>query len=140
MQEFPNKYSFKSLETWARMPSRTRSIVNFTNPELYAVLHIQSPESPHECRDSRSTDTADSPRPALLTRLLATMIALLRLLMNSSVQYVYLAMKLADELDLRALRGGAYLQKAVVVKKVRVDVLRASNSSKLVPGDAAGLP
>jgi uracil-DNA glycosylase len=83
-------------------------------------------------------------------RLLATMIDLLRGLMTSSVEYAYLAMKLSDELDLRTLRGAAYLevmQKAVVVKKVRVDVLKPppvvsnnSNASSLVTGDAPGAP
>lgn len=75
-------------------------------------------------------------------RLLATMIALLRQLMTSSVQYAYLAMKLADELDLRTLRGAAYLevmQKAVVVKKLRVDVLKPSNVSNLA-GNATSSP
>lgn len=40
--------------------------------------------------------------------------------MGISLQYAYLAMKLADELDLRTLRGAAYLevmQKATVVRK-----------------------
>jgi len=40
-------------------------------------------------------------------------------------------MKLSDELDLRSLRGAAYLevmQKATVVKKVKIDVLKASLS------------
>jgi len=56
-------------------------------------------------------------------RLLSTMIGLLRQLMSSSIQYAYLAMTLSDELDLRALRGAAYLevmQKADIVKKVNV--------------------
>ena len=59
-------------------------------------------------------------------RLLSTMIGLLRQLMSSSIQYAYLAMTLSDELDLRALRGAAYLevmQKAEVVKKVNLDLL-----------------
>ena len=58
-------------------------------------------------------------------RLLSTMIGLLRQLMSSSIQYAYLAMTLSDELDLRALRGAAYLevmQKADVVKKVNIDL------------------
>jgi len=72
-------------------------------------------------------------------RLLGTMIGLLRQLMSSSVQYAYLAMTLADELDLRALRGAAYMevmQKAVVVKKVKVDVLQSQPTTNL---DASGL-
>ncbi|KAF8644671.1 hypothetical protein AX16_008331 [Volvariella volvacea WC 439] len=55
-------------------------------------------------------------------KLLNTLISLLRQLMSSSVQYAYLAMTIADELNLRSLRGAAYLevmQKAMVVKKSR---------------------
>lgn len=58
-------------------------------------------------------------------RLLNTMIGLLRQLMSSSIQYAYLAMTLSDELDLRTLRGAAYLEvmhKADIVKKVNVDL------------------
>ena len=56
--------------------------------------------------------------------LLGTMIGLLKQLMCSSLQYAYLAMTLADELDLRSLRGVAYLevmQKAVIVKRTTAD-------------------
>jgi hypothetical protein len=42
--------------------------------------------------------------------LLDTMIRILRSLMVNSLQYAYLAMTLADELDLRQLRGSAYLE------------------------------
>jgi hypothetical protein len=51
-------------------------------------------------------------------RLLNTMVESLRRHMGSSPQNAYMAMTLADELDLRVLRGAAYLevmQKAVVV-------------------------
>jgi hypothetical protein len=51
-------------------------------------------------------------------RLLNTMVESLRKLMSSSPQNAYMAMTLADELDLRVLRGAAYLevmQRAVVV-------------------------
>jgi hypothetical protein len=44
--------------------------------------------------------------------------------MSSSLQYAYLAMTLADELDLRSLRGVAYLevmQKAVIVTRSKAD-------------------
>jgi len=44
------------------------------------------------------------------TKLLDTMIALLRQLMSVSLHFSYLAMSLADELDLRDLRGLAYLE------------------------------
>jgi hypothetical protein len=50
-------------------------------------------------------------------RLLDTMISLLRQLMADSVQYAYLAMTLADELDIRQLRGAAYFE---VMRKGRI--------------------
>lgn len=59
------------------------------------------------------------------------MIGLLRQLMTSSVQYAYLAMTLSDELNLRSLRGAAYLevmQKATVVKKTSLDSILHSTS------------
>jgi hypothetical protein len=139
------------METWAldaiqdyvnRKPSPILS--SMPSPQSYTFNSPDAPTNPTQA------ETADQLtrliRLAQLCshdRLLATMIALLRQLMTSSVQYAYLAMKLADELDLRTLRGAAYLevmQKAVVVKKVRVDVLKPSNVSNLVPGDATGLP
>lgn len=61
--------------------------------------------------------------------------------MSSSVQYAYLAMSLSDELGLRSLRGAAYLevmQKAVVLKKAKVDVfsqvLSPISSTSLIQG------
>ncbi|KAJ7486190.1 hypothetical protein B0H11DRAFT_2412319 [Mycena galericulata] len=136
-----NKYSFKSLETWSldaiqeyvdRKPSPI--LTSIPPPNSYTF----SPNSP-----STSMQTPGGSTPiestAQLTRLirlaqmcnheklLSTMIGLLRQLMSSSLQYAYLAMTLADELDLRALRGAAYLevmQKAVVVKRAKVDPLK----------------
>ncbi|KAJ7895860.1 hypothetical protein B0H13DRAFT_2034601 [Mycena leptocephala] len=70
-------------------------------------------------------------------KLLSTMILLLRQLMSSSLQYAYLAMTLADELDLRALRGAAYLevmQKAVVVKRAKVDPIKRKPAAAAVAG------
>jgi len=152
-----NKYSFKSLETWAL--DAIQAYVNLKpSPILTAMPPPQSYKfnSPETAKVPTQVETADQLtrliRLAQLCshdRLLTTMIGLLRELMTSSVQYAYLAMKLSDELDLRALRGAAYLevmQKAVVVKKIRVDVLKppvASNSgivSSLVTGDAPGAP
>jgi len=53
-------------------------------------------------------------------RLLNTMVSFIRQLMASSLEYAYLAMSLSDELDIRILRGSAYLeimQKPVVVRR-----------------------
>ena len=132
-----NKYSFKSMETWSldviqefvnRKPSPILSAI--PPPHLLNPLpsSLGQPITSHE-----PVDTADQLtrliRLAQLChheRLLNTMIGLLRQLMSSSIQYAYLAMTLSDELDLRALRGAAYLevmQKADVVKKVNPDLL-----------------
>jgi len=58
--------------------------------------------------------------------------------MIGSVQYAYLAMTLADELGLRALRGVAYLevmQKAIIVRSPHIDAIHRGPpiSSSLVP-------
>ncbi|KAH9480809.1 hypothetical protein JR316_0007409 [Psilocybe cubensis] len=161
-----NKYSFKSLETWAldaiqeyvnRKPSPilggTEQALSFNSNLATPNATAKSPEDP-----AAQNETADQLtrliRLAQLCqheRLLSTMINLLRQLMSTSVRYAYLAMTLADELDLRTLRGAAYLevmQKAVVVKKVRVDVLKPAadtashnnSSSSLVDSSGTPLP
>jgi len=134
-----NKYSFKSLETWAldaiqdyvnRKPSPILSAMpppqSYTFSGLDHVAAASTPLSQAETAD-QLTRLIRLAQLCHHDRLLGTMIGLLRQLMSSSVQYAYLAMTLADELDLRALRGAAYLevmQKAVVVKKLKVDVLK----------------
>ncbi|THV02969.1 hypothetical protein K435DRAFT_817423 [Dendrothele bispora CBS 962.96] len=137
-----NKYSFKSLETWAldavhEYVNRKPSPLFFTSIDTYS-----SSSSSLTDRSSTSTSTSSSSSSSSSTlsiestesltrliqlaqlcnheRLLNTMINLLRQLMSKSLQYAYLAMKLADDLDIRALRGSAYLevmQKSVVVRK-----------------------
>lgn len=125
-----NKYSFKSLETWA-----VDAIQEYVNRKPCPILTAIPPPTsytfpfpnPNTSQPPAVQSTAQLTRLIHLAqlcgheRLLTTMIALLRQLMSSSLQYAYLAMTLADELDLRALRGAAYLevmQKAVVVKRV----------------------
>lgn len=119
-----HKYSFKSLETWA-----LDAIQDYVKREPSPILTFNSASTELDPPPKASTqqETADQLtrliRLAQLCdhdRLLATMVALLRQLMGISLQYAYLAMKLADELDLRTLRGAAYLevmQKATVVRK-----------------------
>ena len=70
-------------------------------------------------------------------KLLATMIGVLKQLMGYSIQYAHLAMTLADELELRALRGIAYfevMQKANVVV-VTTSHRRTSSRSRSASGD-----
>ena len=139
-----NKYSFKSMETWSldviqeyvnRKPSPILGAIPLPHSLDQLSSAVGQPSASNE-----SVDTADQLtrliRLAQLChheRLLNTMIGLLRQLMSSSVQYAYLAMTLSDELDLRSLRGAAYLevmQKADVVKKLDVDL---SNKQSIVP-------
>ncbi|PPQ95264.1 hypothetical protein CVT26_014838 [Gymnopilus dilepis] len=160
-----NKYSFKSLETWAldaiqeyvnRKPSPIltgvpplSSIAPASALSSSAFTHAGSISLLSDPSSIRLNLTTPKPRTqaetsALLSSLirlaqlcqhqplLLTMISLLRQLMTSSVHYAYLAMTLADELDLRALRGAAYLEvmsKAVVVRKVAVNVLKPPSAS-----------
>lgn len=58
-------------------------------------------------------------------RLLSTMITVLRQLMSFSIQYAHLAMTLADELDLRSLRGIAYFE---VMQKSNAVVARGPST------------
>ncbi|KAJ7274218.1 hypothetical protein C8J57DRAFT_1314958 [Mycena rebaudengoi] len=125
-----NKYSFKTLETWSldaiqeyvnRKPSPI--LTSIPPPTSYTFSPTQSSATPIEST-AQLTRLIRLAQMCSHEKLLSTMILLLRQLMSSSLQYAYLAMTLADELNLRALRGAAYLevmQKAVVVKRAKVD-------------------
>ncbi|KAJ6584066.1 hypothetical protein DFH09DRAFT_265999 [Mycena vulgaris] len=148
-----NKYSFKTLETWSldaiqeyvnRKPSPI--LTSIPPPNSYTF----SPNSPSSSSQGSTPieSTAQLTRLIRLAqmcnheRLLSTMIQLLRQLMSSSLQYAYLAMTLADELDLRALRGAAYLevmQKAVVVRRAKVDPITPKPASAPAPTPVAGV-
>jgi len=152
-----NKYSFKLLETWA-----LDAIQDFVNRKPSPILNVTPSSHAYTFPGTESQSSAWSSntenqltrliRLAQLCqhdRLMTTMITRLRQLMSSSVEYAYLAMKLSDELDLRSLRGAAYLevmQKATVVKKVKIDVLKpppslnssSSSASSSSPSSAEG--
>ncbi|KAF9010742.1 hypothetical protein BDQ17DRAFT_1346841 [Cyathus striatus] len=126
-----NKYSFKSLETWA-----LDAIQEYVNRKPCPLL-IPLPSTTSMTSTPRTlTPITDYDPSEQLTRLIrlaqlchhdnlmTTVISLLKRLMPSSLQYAYLAMTLADELGLRALRGAAYLEvmeRATVVSKSSVD-------------------
>ncbi|KAJ7256782.1 hypothetical protein B0H12DRAFT_1111677 [Mycena haematopus] len=133
-----NKYSFKTIETWS-----LDAIQEYVNRKPSPILTAIPPPNSYTFSPNAPSTSIQGSTPiestAQLTRLirlaqmcnhenlLTTMIGLLRQLMSSSLQYAYLAMTLADELDLRALRGAAYLevmQKAVVVKRTKVDPIK----------------
>lgn len=111
------KYHFKSIEAWA-----LDAINDHVNRKDSPLLSISTATSTtKECLRTNSTQISRLMRLAQLCgheRLFSTMISLLRKLMGLHLHYAHLAMSLADELDLRALRGVAYfevMQKAVVV-------------------------
>ncbi|KAJ7914829.1 hypothetical protein B0H13DRAFT_2001280 [Mycena leptocephala] len=143
-----NKYSFKTLETWS-----LDAIQEYVNRKPSPILTSIPPPNSYTFSPNSPSTSAHGSTPiestAQLTRLirlaqmcnheklLSTMILLLRQLMSSSLQYAYLAMTLADELDLRALRGAAYLevmQKAVVVKRAKVDPIKRKPAAAAVAG------
>jgi len=122
-----NKYSFKSIETWALdviVDTVTRRSSSSQFP-LAGLCHAP-PHSPTQAHTLPPQLTNNEQIVALVRlaqmcqheRLLNTMVESLRRHMGSSLLNAYMAMTLADELDLRVLRGAAYLevmQKAVVV-------------------------
>ena len=128
-----NKYGFKSLEVWA-LDAIHRYVNRKPSPILSGIISTTSfsfNSAPSTVNAPASIQTT-----AQLTRLvrlahmcnhkplLNTMIEHLRQLMTASLQYAYLAMTLADELDLRTLRGLAYfevMQKAFIPKRTRID-------------------
>ncbi|KAJ3866524.1 hypothetical protein EV359DRAFT_71751 [Lentinula novae-zelandiae] len=115
-----NKYSFKSLETWAldavqehvnRRPSPHHSSSSsfFSGNETLNT----SPTQTHLALIENTEQLTRLIQLAQLCnheRLLNSMIALLRQLMGRSLHYAYLSMALADDLNLRSLRGAAYLE------------------------------
>ncbi|OCH92654.1 hypothetical protein OBBRIDRAFT_818230 [Obba rivulosa] len=113
-----NKYSYKSVETWAldvlddyvnRRPPPL--IPPSDTPNLDELVAEKGAEVSRVMRLAHQCDHQP---------LLTSMITTLRKLMGVSIRYAHLAMTLADELNLRALRGAAYLevmQKAEVVAR-----------------------
>lgn len=140
-----NKYSFKSLETWS-LDAIQEYVNRKPSPLLTSIPTASYTFSPSSCAsDSSSISPSTDLGPitkiqeahestARLTqlirlsqqcshdRLLTTLISLLRQLMSLNIQYAYLAMTLADELELRTLRGAAYLEvmsKSTIVPRLR---------------------
>ncbi|EKM51541.1 uncharacterized protein PHACADRAFT_261745 [Phanerochaete carnosa HHB-10118-sp] len=130
------KYHFRSLETWA-LDVINEQVNRKPVPSIFclpssasALLHSSNTSSGSAIASSpfaSQAPQAASPQAivsngALISRLmrlaqlcaheklLDTMIAVLKVLMGHSIQYAHLAMTLADELDLRPLRGIAYFE------------------------------
>ncbi|TFK33025.1 hypothetical protein BDQ12DRAFT_450930 [Crucibulum laeve] len=131
-----NKYSFKTLETWSldaiqvyvdRKPSPLITMpgaASYNYSSNGASSSRRLPDGNVDCSE-QLTRLVRLAQLCNHERLLSTMVTFLRQLMSSSLQYALLAMTLADELDLRVLRGAAYLevmQKSMVVKRAKVDL------------------
>lgn len=106
-----NKYSFRSLETWAL--DAVNDLVTRNPPPVFTLFPF-APFADEKQRiapsDAQIAGLMRLAHTCSHERLLGTMIAVLRRRMCSSIQYAYLAMNLADELDLRELRGIAYME------------------------------
>ncbi|KAF5360596.1 hypothetical protein D9756_005040 [Leucocoprinus leucothites] len=147
-----NKYAFKSTEIWIldaieKYVDRKPSPIIPTSAYGVPFTHLATISPAYNPRIENAEQLTRLIRLAQMCnheRLLNTMIQLLRSLMVGSVQYAYLAMTLADELGLRALRGVAYLevmQKAVIVRSPPVDVIHKASTNtqpSLTPDDGSG--
>ncbi|KAA1475693.1 hypothetical protein DENSPDRAFT_867026 [Dentipellis sp. KUC8613] len=133
-----NKYSFKSLETWA-LDVIVETVTRKTSPPT--LPFPLSTSSQHHSTTVQLTSSAQIITLVRLAqlcnheRLLTTMVDSLKKLMSSSTQNAYMAMTLADELDLRTLRGNAYLE---VMQKASVVVKRPGDGSEEGDIDADG--
>jgi hypothetical protein len=127
-----NKYCFKSLETWS-LDAIHDFVSRKPSPVLACLPSSNAKSAPPEAVAICGAQITRLVRLAQLCgheRLLATMIGLLRTLMTASLRFAYLAITLADELDLRTLRGAAYLE----VLQKSGGVVVASAQAGEVPG------
>lgn len=155
--EISNKYSYKSLETWSldalqefisrkpsplltTVPINSYTFFPFTCSLLGTASTLVDTTKPNaqEAQDSamRITKLVRLAQLCGHDRLLVTMINVLRQLMLLNLHYAYLAMTLADELDLKTLRGSAYLE---VLSKTTV-VARCLELSQVAVGGKKDVP
>jgi len=109
-----SKYSFKSIETWAldaiqEFIERKPSPLLDSNP-IGFPFSVDSPPSAFVESKRQISRLVRLAQMCGHANLLETMITLLRQLMSASLHFSYLAMSLADDLNLRELRGLAYLE------------------------------
>lgn len=131
-----NKYSFKSIETWAL--DVIQEFIERKPSPLFDTIPVGFPFPTNSPPSVFVESKRQISRLIQLAQicghadLLETVITLLRQLMSASLHFSYLAMCLADDLDLRELRGLAYLE--VLQKSVFV-CGRDENGNALVEGD-----
>lgn len=108
-----SKYSFRCVEFWALDAVNELVIRDQNDVGLSALLPYDLTRAPHItftptgqlfCRLIRLAQACGH------DALLSTMTNLLKKRMRQVVDYAYLGMTLADELDLRKLRGAAYME------------------------------
>ncbi|KAH0585925.1 hypothetical protein H2248_007212 [Termitomyces sp. 'cryptogamus'] len=152
-----HKYDFKDLETWAlntihEYVNRKPSPILAANPPAQSYTFSFHGMASNRTKSNDATTIQNTEELTTLIRLahlcnheplLTTLISHLKQLMSSSVQYAYIAMTLADELDLRSLRGVAYLevmQKATVVKRTKTDIELKAMTTQLSSTTADTIP
>lgn len=128
-----NKYSFSAIQNWSL--DAIQDLVNRNPSPILSHIPLSAKGAP--------TPDAVASCGVLLTRLVrlaqrcgherlqSSMVTRLRQLMGLSLQFAFLAITLADELDLRPLRGVAYLE---VMQKASVVIARPSPSSAIDGG------
>lgn len=109
-----SKYSFKSTETWAldaiqEYLERNTSPLFNDNPLIRMFPTLNTRSSALLESEGQIARLIRLAQMCSHSRLMDTMIQLLQKLMSGSLHYSYLAMTLADEFNLRDLRGAAYL-------------------------------
>ncbi|KAH9947628.1 hypothetical protein B0H21DRAFT_821784 [Amylocystis lapponica] len=122
-----NKYSFNSIETWAL--DAIRHYVNRTPSPLFSASPYTIVCGSEVKISSSGAQISQLLRLAQMCShepLLSAIISLLTQCMPQSIQLVFLAMSLADELDLRVLRGVAY---AEMLRKEAYLTLRSGQGS-----------
>jgi hypothetical protein len=110
-----SKYTFKSTETWAldaiqEYLERNMSPLFNDNPLIRMFPTLSTRSSALLESEGQIARLIRLAQMCSHSRLMDTMIQLLQKLMSGSLHYSYLAMALADEFNLRDLRGAAYLE------------------------------
>lgn len=131
-----SKYSFKAIETWAL--DVIQEFIERKPSPLLDTIPIGFPFSTNSPPSTFVESKRQISRLVQLAQmcghmsLLETMITLLRQLMSASLHFSYLAMSLADDLNLRELRGLAYLE---VLQRSVFICGRDEHGNVLVEGD-----
>jgi hypothetical protein len=122
-----HKYTYKSTESWCLDAIHTFLKRKPTSSSPFSFTSLRNSSSSIASSSSSSSGSGSSSvgfsgsisqlsgliRLAVMCEhatLLGTMVSTLRDLMGTSIQFAYLGVRLADELDIRELRGIAYME------------------------------